>query len=121
ALEPGEHVLVLGASGVVGQIAVQAAKLLGAARIVAAARSADALEHSRALGADACVRLDGGELAAAFSDAAQGRSDVVLGPLFGAPFTAAVEAASFKARVVQLGAYAGAGAALPPAAIRGKL
>src|ERR1700734_3146168 len=39
-VQPGEHVLVLGASGVLGQIAVQAAKLLGAARVVASARSA---------------------------------------------------------------------------------
>jgi NADPH:quinone reductase-like Zn-dependent oxidoreductase len=34
-LKPGEHVLVLAASGVLGQIAVQAAKLLGAGRVVA--------------------------------------------------------------------------------------
>ena len=56
-LQPGEHVLVLGASGVLGQIAVQAAKLLGAARVVAAARSAEGLERCLALGADAAVRL----------------------------------------------------------------
>ncbi|MGH2863743.1 MAG: hypothetical protein ACRDJX_00680 [Solirubrobacteraceae bacterium] len=37
-LKAGEHVLVLAASGVLGQIAVQAAKLLGAARVGAAAR-----------------------------------------------------------------------------------
>ena len=57
ALQPGETVLVLGASGVVGQIAVQAAKLLGAGRVVAAARSEEALERARELGADATVRL----------------------------------------------------------------
>src|SRR5271163_645609 len=56
-LQPGEHVLVLGASGVLGQIAVQAAKLLGAARVVAAARSAEGLERCLALGADAAIRL----------------------------------------------------------------
>lgn len=121
-LEPGEHVLVLGASGIVGQIAVQAAKLLGAGRVVAAARSAEALERLSARGADARVRLEPGEdLRDAFSEAAGGRIDVVIDPLFGEPFAAAVEAASFKARLVQLGTSAGAQATLPSAAIRGKM
>jgi NADPH2:quinone reductase len=121
-LARGEHVLVLGASGVVGQIAVQAAKLLGAARVVAAARSAEALERLSTRGADACVRIEPGEdLPAAFSQAADGRIDVVIDPLFGEPFAAAVNAASFKARLVQLGTSAGAQATLPSAAIRGKM
>jgi NADPH:quinone reductase-like Zn-dependent oxidoreductase len=121
-LERGEHVLVLGASGVVGQIAVQAAKQLGAGRVVAAARSAQALARCRELGADACVRLDGGEdLPAALSGAAEGRIDVVVDPLFGEPFAAAVQAASFEARLVHLGTAAGAQATLLSAAIRGKM
>jgi hypothetical protein len=37
-LQPGEHVLVLGASGTVGQVGVQAARLLGAGRVTAACR-----------------------------------------------------------------------------------
>lgn len=112
-LKEGEHVLVLGASGVLGQIAVQAAKLLGAARVVAAARSQEALERSLELGADATVRLDPGEdLPAAMSDAAEGRIDVVVDPLFGAPFAAAVDAASFAARLVHLGTAAGTEATL---------
>src|ERR1700727_2380603 len=69
-LQPGEHVLVLAASGVLGQIAVQAEKLLGAARVVAAARSPEGLERCLALGADAAVRLDGSDgLAAALTEA----------------------------------------------------
>src|SRR5271165_5173619 len=121
-LQPGEHVLVLAASGVLGQIAVQAAKLLGAARVVAAARSPEGLARCLELGADAAVRLDGSdELAAALTDAADGRIDVVVDPLFGEPFVAAANAASFAARIVQLGAGAGAEAALASATIRGKL
>jgi NADPH:quinone reductase-like Zn-dependent oxidoreductase len=121
-LQPGEHVLVLGASGVLGQIAVQAAKLLGAARVVAAARSPEGLERCLELGADAAVRLGGSEdLPAAFTEAAQGRIDVVIDPLFGEPFVAAVNAASFRARIVQLGASAGTDATLSSAVIRGKL
>ncbi len=121
-LQPGEHVLVLGASGVLGQIAVQAAKLLGAARVVAAARSAEGLERCLALGADAAVRLGEPEdLPAAFAEAADGRIDVVLDPLFGEPLVAAVNAASFGARLVQIGAGAGAEATIPSAPIRGKM
>jgi NADPH2:quinone reductase len=121
-LRRGEHVLVLGASGLVGQIAVQSAKLLGAARVVAAARSQDALDRTLALGADAAVRLDmDGDLPTALAEAADGRIDVVIDPLFGEPFAAAVNAASFNARLVHLGTSAGAEATLPSAAIRGKM
>ena len=53
----GGTVLVLGATGAVGQVAVQGAKLLGAGTVIAAARNADALERTRELGADALVPL----------------------------------------------------------------
>lgn len=121
-LAEGEHVLVLGASGVLGQIAVQAARLLGATRVVAAARSPEGLARCLELGADAIVRLDEpGDLPAALSEAAQGRIDVVLDPVYGEPFVAALQAASFGARIVQIGAGAGAEATVPSAAIRGKM
>jgi NADPH2:quinone reductase len=121
-LKQGEHVLVLAASGVLGQIAVQAARLLGAGRVVAAARSREGLERCLALGADASVRLDEpADLPAALAEAAGGRIDVVVDPLFGEPFVASLNAASFGARIVQLGAGAGADAMVPSAAIRGKM
>lgn len=121
-LREGEHVLVLGASGVVGQIAVQAAKVLGAARVVAAARSATGLERCLELGADAAVRLgEPKDLAGALSDAAEGRIDVVVDPVFGEPFAAALSAASFGARIVQIGASAGAETTISSAPIRGKM
>src|SRR5207248_468216 len=83
---------------------------------------AGALERARALGADACVRLGASDdLASALSEAAEGRIDVVVDPLFGEPFAAAVQAASFKARLVHLGTSAGAQATLPSAPIRGKM
>ena len=121
-VQEGEHVLILGASGVVGQIAVQAAKLLGAARVVAAARSATGLERCLALGADAAVSLhEGGELVTELSTAAEGRIDVVLDPLCGEPLEAAVKAASFGARIVQLGAGAAQQATISSADVRGKM
>jgi NADPH:quinone reductase-like Zn-dependent oxidoreductase len=120
-LQSGEHVLILGASGVVGQIAIQAARLLGAGRVLAAARSATGLERCTALGADAVVNLQEQDLAGAMMARSEGRIDVVLDPLFGAPLTAAVEAASFGARLVQLGAAAAPQATLSSASIRGKM
>jgi NADPH:quinone reductase-like Zn-dependent oxidoreductase len=121
-LQPGEHVLVLAASGVLGQIAVQSAKLLGAGRVIAAARSPEGLARCLELGADASVRLDEpGDLSAALAQAGEGRIDVVLDPLWGEPLVAALGAASFGARVVQIGAGAGAEATIPSAAIRGKM
>ncbi|HEX8103935.1 MAG TPA: zinc-binding alcohol dehydrogenase family protein [Solirubrobacteraceae bacterium] len=121
-LQPGETVLVLGASGTVGLIAVQAAKLLGAGRVVAAARSKRGLERARAAGADAAVALGAGDdLAAAFRAAAERDIDVVIDPLWGEPAVAAIAAAGPGARFVQLGQSAGTHAALPSAAIRGKL
>lgn len=54
----GETVLVLGATGIVGRLAVQVARLLGAGRVVAAGRDAGALQQVQELGADAVVRLD---------------------------------------------------------------
>jgi NADPH2:quinone reductase len=120
-LQAGEHVLVLGASGLVGQIAVQAARVLGAGRVIAAARSPQGLERARAQGADAVVSLGEADLAAALRDAGEGRIDVVIDPLFGAPFSAALKAASFGARVVQLGASAGTSATVDSPDIRGKL
>jgi NADPH:quinone reductase-like Zn-dependent oxidoreductase len=121
-LKQGEHVLVLAASGVLGQIAVQAAKLLGAGRVVAAARSREGLERCLELGADAAVRFgEPADLPAALTEAADGRIDVVVDPLWGEPLVAAVNAASFGARIVQLGAGAAADAMIPSAAIRGKM
>jgi NADPH:quinone reductase-like Zn-dependent oxidoreductase len=92
----GAHVLVTGATGAVGLIAVQLAKLLGAGRVVAAGRNSERLERARSLGADATVELDDGlaadELRERFSEAAGGHLDVALDPLWGAPARAAIDA-----------------------------
>jgi NADPH:quinone reductase-like Zn-dependent oxidoreductase len=120
-LQAGEHVLVLGASGIVGQIAVQVARLHGAGRVVAAARSASGIDRALALGADAGVRLDRSEtLPAALAQAAGDRIDVVVDPVFGRPFVAALQAASFGARIVHLGTAAAVEATVPSPVLRGK-
>jgi NADPH2:quinone reductase len=122
AVRDGDTVLVLGASGVVGMIAVQAAKLLGAARVVAAARSEDGLRRAAELGADATVRLEGSgaELTEAFTTAAGGPVDLVIDPLWGEPAAAAVEALAMRGRLVQLGQSAGDETTLRSVSVRFK-
>lgn len=121
-LSGGENVLVLGATGSVGLVAVQAAKLLGAARVVAAGRSAAGLEQATAYGADATIRLDEtADLVAAFRDAFGGEGpSYVFDPLWGEPAAAAIQAAAPRATLVNLGQSAGATAELASAAVRFK-
>ena len=116
ALAPGESVLVLGASGAVGHIAIQAARLLGARRIVAAARDVDAIS---APGADETVALLG-DYRAALEDAAGDGFDLVIDPLYGQPLVAALAACAPGARVVSVGASAGATATIPRSLLYGR-
>jgi NADPH:quinone reductase len=109
-------VLVLGATGTVGTVAVQAARLLGARKVVAAGRDREALER---LEADAKVSLEG-DLVEAFREACDGGPTLVFDPLWGEPAAAAAEAAKPGARIAQLGQSAGATAPITSAAIRFK-
>lgn len=123
-LQEGETVLVLGATGAVGQVAVQGAKLLGAGRVVAAGRDAEALAYAAELGADATVELRGSvrEMERALAQAAGGAGyDVIVDPVWGEPAVAAARAAAIGARLVNLGQSAAPEATLPSGAVRGKL
>ena len=121
-LAGGEHVLVLGATGSVGLVAVQAAKLLGAGRVVAAGRDTAGLELAAERGADATLKLDEpDDLVAAIKDAFDGIGPTyVFDPLWGAPAAAAVEAAAPGATLINLGQSAGATSELASAAVRFK-
>jgi NADPH:quinone reductase-like Zn-dependent oxidoreductase len=122
-LRNGESVLVLGASGVVGQLAVQAARLLGAGRVVAAARSGETLERTRLeLGADATVTMDGeGDLADRFKEAGKGGFDVVLDPIWGEGAVAALGALNREGRLIQIGSAASEVAEIPARPFRNRL
>jgi NADPH2:quinone reductase len=120
-LEEGERVLVLGATGAVGQMAVQFSNLLGAQRVVAAGRDTERLERTRAIGADEIVVLsEGRELEEIFRDAAGGGLDVVVDPLWGAPAMAALASLETGGRLVNVGESAGTEVTLPLAQIRNK-
>ena len=122
AFEAGRRVLVLGATGNAGRMAVQVARLLGASEVVAVGRD---IERSRAslvtLGASAAVDLaDRDALGAAAAEV-----DVVLDYLWGAPtagaMTTIVTDRADRGRPltwVQIGAVAGATAEIPSAALR---
>jgi NADPH2:quinone reductase len=121
-LTGGENVLVLGATGSVGLVAVQAAKLLGAARVVAAGRSPARLERAAQHGADSILRLDEpGDLVDTFKDAFGGEGpSYVFDALWGEPAAAAIEAAVPRATIVNLGQSSGATATITSAAVRFK-
>jgi len=122
-LKAGESVLVLGASGVVGQLAVQAAKILGAARVVAAGRDEGALARCRELGADATVSLAGGrdEIAERLAAESGGGYDVVVDMVWGEPAEAALPALAYRGRLVQVGNAASPAAEVASRGLRVKL
>jgi NADPH:quinone reductase-like Zn-dependent oxidoreductase len=124
--QAGQNVLVLGATGNAGRLAVQLAALLGANQVVAAGRNADRLANLARLGATDTVLLDGDadniahRLGQAAADA-----DVVIDYLWGEPTAAAMVAVvtgradrSKPLTWIEIGSVAGPTAAIPSAALR---
>lgn len=113
----GARVLVIGATGAAGRLAVQIAHLLGASHVTAAGRDAARLAPLRALGPHSVVTLD--DLTAAAD------VDVVLDYVWGEPVASALvpmlmrrRDRSAPLRWIQLGSMAGVTAAIPAAALR---
>jgi NADPH:quinone reductase-like Zn-dependent oxidoreductase len=124
----GESVLVLGASGVSGQLALQIAKRLGARHVTAVARNPDVAALQK-LGADTVIALDQERepLVAALRNLwAETGVDIVLDYLWGTPAERVLEAiakrglsqAAPRIRYIQIGNSAGAEIALPAATLR---
>jgi NADPH:quinone reductase-like Zn-dependent oxidoreductase len=118
-LAAGETVVVLGASGVLGQTAVQAAARGGAARVVAATRSEEGRRRALGLGATHAVDLTGPDLPAALAEAAGGGADLVIDTLWGDAGAAGVGVLRRNGRLVQAGSSAGPTAVLPAGPLRG--
>lgn len=102
----GERVLVTGATGMVGQIATQASKLLGASYVVAAGRHRETLWSLLDRGADDIVVLEDDPATAISAVAGEG-FDVVVDCVFGAPFVAALNCTAPGGTVVVVGLAAG--------------
>jgi NADPH2:quinone reductase len=120
-LQKGETVLILAASGVLGTIAIQVARLLGAGRVIAGARDERGLARAKELGADATVDLKQADgLTERIRDASGGQLHVVLDPVWGIPGAAAMEALSPHGRFVQMGQAAGNEAIIKSGIVRGR-
>jgi NADPH:quinone reductase-like Zn-dependent oxidoreductase len=128
-LTAGETVLILGATGVTGKLAVQTAKLLGAGRVIAAGRNAQILDTLRDLGADATIRLDAPaqDLTETFArEAGDAGFNVIIDYLWGAPTEALLAAitrrewtsASSRIRLIEVGESAAPTLSLAAAALR---
>jgi NADPH2:quinone reductase len=116
-----DTVVVLGATGAVGAVAVQAAKALGARRVVAVGRDAGRLRRAAELGADAIASInDPRGLVAALTEACPEGATLIFDPLWGDPVVAALTAAAQGARLLQLGQSAHPDATIPSGLIRGK-
>ena len=125
-LQPGQAVLVLGATGNAGAMAIQVATLLGAGRVVATGRNLERLNALTAVGAAEVVQLtdDADATSTALAEAAAD-VDVVLDYLWGEPaqeaMMALLTARSDRSRQlnwIQIGAVAGPTIELPSVALR---
>jgi NADPH2:quinone reductase len=107
-VQPDDVVLVLGASGTLGAVAVQSAKLLGAKRVIGAARRTELVPAA----ADEVLDLRSG--------AAMPEATLIVDALWGEPLERALAAAAPRVRIVQLGQSAGPEARLQSGWVRGK-
>jgi NADPH:quinone reductase-like Zn-dependent oxidoreductase len=123
-LQAGETVLVNGATGASGRLAVQIAKQLGAKKVIATGRNVEALQTLIGLGADAVIPLGDEALDQQFLAQFAEGVDVVLDYLWGASAQRLLVAAAKAGRgarpmrFVQVGAIGGADISLPGAVLR---
>ncbi|MGB8622149.1 MAG: NADPH:quinone oxidoreductase family protein [Paracoccaceae bacterium] len=103
-LQPGETLLVLGASGGVGLTAVEIGKQMGA-RVIACARGRAKLAVAEAAGADHLVDSETDDLRPAVKGL--GGADVVYDPVGGDQFKAAFRACNPEARILVIGFASG--------------
>lgn len=122
---PGQSVLIMGATGSAGQLAIQIAKRLGAHAVIAAGRGTEKLASLAGIGADSTIDLASSESVATELAAKAANVDVVLDYLWGAPAESAIMplllAREDRSRLlswIQIGSVAGPDVTLPSAALR---
>ncbi len=123
--QPGQNVLINGATGVSGRMAVQAARLRGASKIIVAGRNAESLAYLRTIGADECISLlDEPQQVIEQLIAVQQASplDVVLDYLWGEPvqwlLQALAQECSQPVQIITIGQMAGVDIQLPSGILR---
>lgn len=125
--QPGQTVLINGATGVSGRLAIQVARLLGAGRIIGTGRNDASLRLLPALGADAVIDLKQPEpdLLAAFAAEFQQGCDIILDFLWGHPTELLLHALrpdrlafGRRTRLIQIGEMAGTTIALTADQVR---
>ena len=109
ALRPGETVLINGATGTSGRLAIRIARSLGAGKIIATGRNSETLQQLQQEGADITLTL--AALATDLPALMAEGIDVVLDYLWGesalAIMTAAVSGGDKVVRFVQIGSLSG--------------
>ncbi|MNN01001.1 Quinone oxidoreductase 1 [compost metagenome] len=112
-LQPGETLLVLGASGGVGLAAVEIGKAMGA-RVIAAASSEAKLEVARTAGADVLINYSEGSLKDKLKEATGGKGvDVIYDPVGGPLFEEAFRSIAWNGRMLVIGFASGNIPSLP--------
>lgn len=112
-LQPGETLLVLGASGGVGLAAVEIGKAMGA-KVIAAASSDAKLEVAKAAGADVLINYSEGSLKDKLKEVTGGQGvDVIYDPVGGDLFEEAFRSIAWNGRMLVVGFASGTIPALP--------
>ncbi|MCJ8208045.1 NADPH:quinone oxidoreductase family protein [Pseudomonas sp. RGM2987] len=120
-LQPGESVLIQGAAGGVGSLAVQIAKLMGAGTVFGTASTESRRAFVRGLGADYAISYDTAQWPERVLELTQGHGvDVILETVGGEVFDQNFECLAMLGRCVVVGSTRGPGKALPPRRLMAK-
>jgi len=106
-LQPGETLLVLGASGGVGVTAVELGKLMGA-KVIAGASSEEKLQFAKKAGADFLINYSDGDLKTKIKELTKGKgADVIFDPVGGDLFDQATRCINWNGRLLVVGFTSG--------------
>ena len=113
ALQAGETLLVLGASGGVGLAAIEIGKAMGA-RVIAAASSAEKLEVARQAGADELINYQDEDVRERLKTLTKGQGvDVIIDPVGGDLFETVFRSIAWNGRMLVIGFASGTIPSLP--------
>ena len=113
ALQAGETLLVLGASGGVGLAAIEIGKAMGA-RVIAAASSAEKLEVARQAGADELINYQDEDVRERLKTLTKGHGvDVIIDPVGGDLFETVFRSIAWNGRMLVIGFASGTIPSLP--------